>query len=651
MVRKGEFKNYWTESEMLFLKENKNKMTYSEIASMLNRSVRSVGAKCNRLNLSRNIKNNKIIIEDNIAIIYLENKLGEIVAKCLIDKLEINNITKIGKWSLHNQGYAVAKQGQLLHNYIMQTPKGFIVDHINGNKLDCRKENLRICTLAENNQNIISVKKNNKTGIKGIGYDNQRNKYVAHITVNYKKVFLKYCDTPEEAKLIYSYARAYSAPLSQEASNISKDEVPQWIKDKIDRDKMTIKIESIKSLGVQPTYSIEMKAPYHNYKIGNLISANSHSCSYALIAYQTAYLKANYPVEYMAALLSSVSDKKDKILEYINECFKLNIKILPPDINASGETFSLDGDYVRFGLQAIKGLGDTALSAIMEERKNGPFMSFLDFVERVPKANKTVITALAKCGAFKTLEKSSKYCASIVDAVVEAKKKQGQKQYKDKTFKEVVDIIIEKTIGNPPIMSMDYTEDEVGVFEKDFLGFYVTNHPLLKIKKYEDFLISNSIKDVQDLESGMFVRLIGMVKNIREKVDKKGGLMAFCTLEDLESSVGLTLFAKFYADHQPKENELVQVKGTINNFMGTNSVVVSYIKKIDLKDVLYIDIEDKTYQELTEMQNIFKQNHGFNPVILKYKDKNIITDSDFWVKDPDHVKILLYGNQEKELVK
>ena len=277
----------------------------------------------------------------------------------------------------------------------------------------------------------------------------------------------------------------------------------------------------------------------------------SHSAAYALIAYQTAYLKAHFPVEFMAALLTSEMHSIDGVVKFISECRSHNIDVLPPDINESGVTFSAVGDKIRFGLVAVKNVGDGAIEAIIKEREeNGSFGSLFEFCQRVDlrKVNKRVIESLINCGAFDSTKSTrAAMIASLEDAI-----EYGQIVQKEKADPQMglfdMDGGDEVSINMPVMMDVkEWSEKEKLSLEKEALGFYVTGHPLDQYSHViEKFTNVNAIT-IREIADKTPVRIGGTVNASKVIKTKTQELMAFATVEDREGSVEVVVFPSVYA--------------------------------------------------------------------------------------------------------
>ncbi len=287
-------------------------------------------------------------------------------------------------------------------------------------------------------------------------------------------------------------------------------------------------------------------------KFGGYGFNKSHSAAYALIAFQTAFLKANYTLEFIAALMTSERGNTDAVLKYMDECRTHDIQVLPPDVNDSESQFIVVKDRIRFGLAAVKGVGNAAIDVIVEDRKlNGSFESLYDFCERVPlsKVNKKVLEALIKCGAFD----STKAARSQMMAVLEEALEHGNRVQKEKADSQM-DLFADSGLGSeipasiPKMPDMEEWEEHFLLeMEKEVLGFYISGHPLDKHQvDIARFATVNTLT-LQEMPDGRMVRIGGLIKVLKTHKTKKGDLMAFCAVEDRNASVEVVVFPKVYA--------------------------------------------------------------------------------------------------------
>ncbi|MDO8886629.1 DNA polymerase III subunit alpha [Candidatus Oleimmundimicrobium sp.] len=352
----------------------------------------------------------------------------------------------------------------------------------------------------------------------------------------------------------------------------------------------------------------------------------SHSTAYAVVAYQTAYLKANYPVEFMAALLTSVMHTKDKVPRYISECRQLGIKVLPPDVNESFSGFTVVGDSIRFGLAAVRNVGEGPIKAIVEARKEGGFFkSFRDFCEKVNLGviNKKCLEGLIKGGAFDFCKVSRRGLMETMEQVVEAghrkqrDKKNGQITLFEMNDKEKdVSVDISKDIE-------EYPKDELLSYEKEMLGLYVSDHPLLRVKDVLKNQVDFSLNDLKEKKDGSIAWIGGLITRISRVTTRKGEMMVFMTLEDLEGEVEVIVFPSMYQNNSDliKEDKVVRVKGKIDIKENEVKVIALAIEPLNMDfdktetiSSVYIKINsDKFTKKLFECLKSILKAHGDGP--------------------------------------
>ena len=297
----------------------------------------------------------------------------------------------------------------------------------------------------------------------------------------------------------------------------------------------------------------------------------SHSAAYAMISYRTAYLKSNYPEEYMTALLAC-EDKTDKIPIYIDESMKMGIKILPPDVNESYSNFTLVGMNIRFGLSAVKNVGESAVRSIIQARKKvGRFESIYSFTENVETraVNRKVIESLIKCGAFDTTGLHRSQLMSILDNAldvagsIQKDRDRGQMSF----FGEFdVEESFRKTFQDVPDIG-EWEENQLLANEKELLGFYVTKHPLSSCQRALNTYSTCSIKRLPSRRDGEEVLIGGMITKIRNTVTKaKGEKMAIVGFEDLTGSCDILVFPRTYEKVSDKliNDTIVFMKGSVD---------------------------------------------------------------------------------------
>ena len=277
----------------------------------------------------------------------------------------------------------------------------------------------------------------------------------------------------------------------------------------------------------------------------------SHSAAYALIAYHTAYLKAHYPVEFMAALLTEDMENTDKVIKNIAEVRAMGIEIQPPDINASERSFTVAEEAMRFGLGAVKGVGSAALESILQVRREKPFASLQDFCERVDlrKVNKKVVEALIKCGAFDSLSgKRAQFYAGLEDAMEIGQRLQREQAAGQDSLFGSNEILTASGNGYGTLPDVEeWDEKTLLSHEKEALGFYVTGHPLARYSDTIKRFATCEAAGLPERSDKEQVRICGIVSGIKELMTKKGDRMAFVTFEDLSGSVEIIVFPEVYA--------------------------------------------------------------------------------------------------------
>jgi len=274
----------------------------------------------------------------------------------------------------------------------------------------------------------------------------------------------------------------------------------------------------------------------------------SHAAAYGWIAYQTAFLKANHPVAYFAALMTSVRDKTDKLVEYIDEAKKLGVAVLAPDINESLVDFAVVGAQIRFGLAAVKGIGAGAVRALLQAREDGNFSDFFDCIRRVdPKAvNRRVYEALIKCGAFDTLPGNRAQLLDALDSALEGAVRVARDREVGQVslFGEAVDTSTALTPTLRPIAPPSTLE--ALAWEKETLGIFVSGHPLSDVAEALVRGGAAQIKDLRALEDEAPVRIAGLVMAVRRMLTKAQSQMLVATIEDMSGAIEVVVYPKQY---------------------------------------------------------------------------------------------------------
>ncbi|WP_327581918.1 DNA polymerase III subunit alpha [Nonomuraea sp. NBC_00507] len=361
----------------------------------------------------------------------------------------------------------------------------------------------------------------------------------------------------------------------------------------------------------------------------------SHTAGYGLVAYWTAYLKANYPAEYMAALLTSVGDDKDKAAIYLAECRKMGIQVLPPDVNDSQLDFVAVGDtQVRFGMGAVRNVGSNVVEGIVKARtQKGRYSDFDDFLAKVPLSvcNKRVIESLIKAGAFDSLEHPRKGVLMIheqaVESVIDIKKNEAHGQ--DSLFGGMDDDG-DDTAFTITVPDMEWDKKTKLDFEREMLGLYVSDHPLAGTERMLARNRDTTIADLLDSgrEDRGDVTVCGMITKVDKRVNKAGNVWAIATVEDMDAGVECLFFPKSYELYGPelREDSVVAVKGQINNRDGAISIFAQDLTLLDVSGIssdapvtLLLREERLNQSIVDELRNVLKLHQGQVPVLINLR--------------------------------
>ncbi|MBM4128654.1 MAG: DNA polymerase III subunit alpha, partial [Nitrospira sp.] len=345
----------------------------------------------------------------------------------------------------------------------------------------------------------------------------------------------------------------------------------------------------------------------------------SHSAAYAYIAQQTAYLKAHYPMEFMAATLSSDMDNTDKIVKSINECREMGISILPPDINQSGQEFSVIGNSIRFGLEAVKGVGASAIESILESRDTGgPFTSLTNFLQRVDsrKANKKVVESLIKAGAFDSLGIIRANAMDLMNTILNGSSR-AEALGQQNIFAEI----------SEPSSARDQEWDESKLLkhEKEALGFYITGHPLTKYSMQLGKVYAIKTSGLEEKADGEEVQIGGIVRNIKRiQTKSKAEIMAYLTLEDADGSAEVIVFPQLYRNSLAllQKDKPLLVKGTVDRTEKGLKIVATGLSSLDEAEKasrVEVDIRYPLLDSLSlqKLKSLLEQSKGECPLYLR----------------------------------
>jgi DNA polymerase III subunit alpha len=345
----------------------------------------------------------------------------------------------------------------------------------------------------------------------------------------------------------------------------------------------------------------------------------SHSAGYALIAYRTAWLKANYPCQYMAALISSVMNTKDRVPLYVNACAEMGIEVEPPDVNCSQTDFAVVEGKIRFGLNAVKNVGEGAAAAIVAARgQGGPFKSLWELTERVPTTivNKRALESLIMCGALDSTGATRKGMLDALDAALGS----GAKRQEDIFFGQESMFEVE----HPPIASEEYEKNELLRLEKESLGLYVSEHPLAAVKEQLARKTDCRLADVPARRDGEIVTVGGIIGAMKQLTTRKGDPMVFVRLDDLTGSAEVVVFNSVYVHSREllAPDAILVVKGRVDHKQEGDTKLIAmevtpFAAAQEAKEVrLRVDAVKAQSGLIGELARLVKDFPGETPVYL-----------------------------------
>lgn len=413
-------------------------------------------------------------------------------------------------------------------------------------------------------------------------------------------------------------------------------------KDKKALDSMKIEfVQGCKEQSIEETVSEQiwtLLEPFAGYAFNK-----AHAVCYSLIAYQTAYLKANYPTEYMTALLEVYRDREDKVVTFIEECRKLKIAVLPPDVNRSMVGFTIETEIpkgamgaIRFGLAAIKGVGEGAVQGILKARDEKPFIHLYEFVERTKQAgmNKTALEALIRSGALDSIERNRQKLLNVAD---------GALAYADSAIR--MKLAGQDSLfgggGSEPSLDLPNLPDaptpsrgDVLSWEKEVMGIYISDHPLRGLERALRRLATHTCAACTELEDGQRVTLAGVITSVRTRPTKDGGRRLQITLEDFSGpttlGVGSGLVDKYIELAQ--RDRVVLVKGVVSQFQLRGGDTLSEVRVVDLANfpeeperehddevsdgTLYVSVLAAKPEQFGEFKNLVQKTPGNYRVVV-----------------------------------
>lgn len=388
-------------------------------------------------------------------------------------------------------------------------------------------------------------------------------------------------------------------------------------------------VSSIEYVSDEEVFDLTVEGT-HNFLANDFIVHNSHSAAYAFVAYQTAYLKAHYPVEFMAAILSSEIGDLDKIVKSIEECRQMEIEVLPPDVNESDIAFKVVGSKIRFGLAAVKNVGEAAIQSVLAARqREGRFHSLFDFCQRVDLrlVNKRVIESLIKCGAFDSLGAKRSQLFAIVDKAIEA----GALAQRDRARGQASLLEMMGTYGTSGLYPFElpdlpeWPREQLLAAEKETLGFYITGHPLAdfqEVIRRHATCTTDELLAKRDKET---VKLCAIVVAVKEINTKNGDRMAFVTLEDLAGTVEAVAFPDLYRQHMLDlvKDAAVLVKGQVDHAEEAVKLLLTDVQPLPALqgegEVVEITVvEERLNQEaLRDLKALIERHSGKASILLR----------------------------------
>ena len=393
----------------------------------------------------------------------------------------------------------------------------------------------------------------------------------------------------------------------------------------------------------------------------------SHAAAYAVVSYQTAYLKAYYPEEFMAATLNSFLGNLDKVPYYIEECKRLNIEILRPNINKSDTRFTVDNGKIRFGMGSIKNVGVAAVNAIVEERrKNGEYKSFTDFCERIQDeaVNKKCIESLIKAGAFDEFEQTRSTLMASFEEIIDSISDSSKKNFKGQV--SMFDLGASNEDEGNELEKLKYTyhtlkefsDKELLSMEKEMLGLYISGHPLSEIKEQIEKVTNISTLKIREgldeleqtgrfpYKDGQNVKFAGIINSIKKKYTKNNKIMAFVTLEDLYGSMEVIVFENAYqsAGSSLMEENIVLVEGRLSIREEDENITIIASKIIPFSE----NVSLGTFPKETLDNNVKRKTLEINITNLTEEKKDKLRGAlKFFAGDRNNVPVVIINNENK----
>ena len=388
----------------------------------------------------------------------------------------------------------------------------------------------------------------------------------------------------------------------------------------------------------------------------------SHSAAYAFLAYQTAYLKAHYPVEYMSALLSSVSSNQDKIQQYIVECQKMGMEVLPPDINKSGSDFTPDENNIRFGLASVKNVGEGVVEQVVKGREAEEYKTFYDFCTKVElkQFNKRTLESLIKAGAFVSIEKSRKQLLENFDSALNTAIRENEAKASGQ-----MNLFAMMAGGNAPAFVLsgspdeEFPDSEIQGFEKDLLGFYVTSHPLSNIKDQLPFLTTHNVSELSEIREGALVTICGLISSVRLITTKTGKMLKVGTIEDLTGTVEFVAYSEIlnkFGEFLEPESKVI-IGGKLQHRGDEEisvSVMINNVSKVENCNIVNINLsENMKFEEVIALKDLLISHKGTDPVVFNIGNNGsavkILASSNYWVQANNDLQNIIKNHFKSDI--
>ena len=450
----------------------------------------------------------------------------------------------------------------------------------------------------------------------------------------------------------YSFGRAdlVRRAMGKKKMDVMEKERKNFIYGQIDDDGKVILSGAIRNGVDERTASkiFDLMIDFANYAFNK-----SHSAAYAVIAYRTAWLKVYYPVEFMAALISSIMGNTSQVSLYIQECKRLGITVLPPDVNSSLGKFTVDNGKIRYGLSAVKNVGHNFISAVVKARRKGPFLSLTEVIERIEKVdssvmNKRAVESLIKAGAMDSLPGNRAQLLSVfektIDGIHSDRKRNIEGQF---SLFETTEVKYEDRLPD----LKEFPQNTLLQMEKEILGIYVSGHPLMPYEKEINLvsnfstadLITEGVDETIDatlVKDGQKVTIAGIITEKKNKVTRNNSMMAFITLEDLYGSIECIVFpATYERNHRIiEEDNIVVVEGRLAISEVEDPKIITEnirtINKLNFNRVYLKLSKDNSTEFLPEIKSILSKYPGETPVYVYFEDskKTVAADRSLWIQ-------------------